>query len=288
MQKRVYEKYELNKLFVVNKPIFISSNFYLNKFKRLYKNKKAGFSGTLDPFAKGCLIVAFGQYAKLFKYFRKTPKRYRAVIWLGVSSESFDIERIYDIKLEEKLEQSFIEEQLNNLVGDLEYIPPKFSAKRVNGLKAYELAREGIDFELEKSIMKVFDIKFLKYNHPFISFEASVSEGSYIRSLSQIFLEKIKLTGTLSYLERLSEGEFKFQNHKELNPLDFLDLEKNIYTGTKEWLDVGRKISIDYIENKKDGKYIIELDDFFSIIEINSRDVKYLLNKIPKQKVNND
>ncbi|OCL92109.1 tRNA pseudouridine(55) synthase TruB [Aliarcobacter thereius] len=288
MQKRVYEKYELNKLFVVNKPIFISSNFYLNKFKRLYKNKKAGFSGTLDPFAKGCLIVAFGQYAKLFKYFRKTPKRYRAVIWLGVSSESFDIERVYDIKLEEKLEQSFIEEQLNNLVGDLEYIPPKFSAKRVNGLKAYELARDGIDFELEKSIMKVFDIKFLKYNHPFISFEASVSEGSYIRSLAQIFLEKIKLTGTLSYLERLSEGEFKFQNHKELNPLDFLDLEKNIYTGTKEWLDVGRKISIDYIENKKDGKYIIELDDFFSIIEINSRDVKYLLNKIPKQKVNND
>ncbi|HJE03201.1 MAG TPA: tRNA pseudouridine(55) synthase TruB [Aliarcobacter thereius] len=288
MQKRVYEKYELNKLFVVNKPIFISSNFYLNKFKRLYKNKKAGFSGTLDPFAKGCLIVAFGQYAKLFKYFRKTPKRYRAVIWLGVSSESFDIERVYDIKLEEKLEQSFIEEQLNNLVGDLEYIPPKFSAKRVNGLKAYELARDGIDFELEKSIMKVFDIKFLKYNHPFISFEASVSEGSYIRSLAQIFLEKIKLTGTLSYLERLSEGEFKFQNHKELNPLDFLDIEKNIYTGTKEWLDVGRKISIDYIENKKDGKYIIELDDFFSIIEINSRDVKYLLNKIPKQKVNND
>ncbi|TLS72447.1 tRNA pseudouridine(55) synthase TruB [Aliarcobacter thereius] len=288
MQKRVYEKYELNKLFVVNKPIFISSNFYLNKFKRLYKNKKAGFSGTLDPFAKGCLIVAFGQYAKLFKYFRKTPKRYRAVIWLGVSSESFDIERVYDIKLEEKLEQSFIEEQLNNLVGDLEYIPPKFSAKRVNGLKAYELARDGIDFELEKSIMKVFDIKFLKYNHPFISFEASVSEGSYIRSLAQIFLEKIKLTGTLSYLERLSEGEFKFQNHKELNPLDFLDLEKNIYTGTKEWLDVGKKISIDYIENKKDGKYIIELDDFFSIIEINSRDVKYLLNKIPKPKVNND
>ena len=288
MQKRVYEKYELNKLFVVNKPMFISSNFYLNQFKRLYKNKKAGFSGTIDPFAKGCLIVAFGQYAKLFKYFKKTPKRYKAVIWLGVSSESFDIERVYDIKLEEKLEQSFIEEELNKLVGDLEYIPPKFSAKRVNGLKAYELAREGLDFELEKSIMKVFDIKFLKYNHPFISFEASVSEGSYIRSLAQIFLERIECTGTLSYLERLSEGEFKFQNHKELNPLDFLDLEKNIYTGTKEWLDVGRKISIDYILNKKDGKYIIELDDFFSIIEIKDEDVTYLLNKIPKQKVNND
>ena len=81
MQKRIYEKKEINKLFVVNKPMFISSNFYLNRFKRALKNKKAGFSGTLDPFAKGCLIVAFGQYAKLFKYLAKTPKTYKAVIW---------------------------------------------------------------------------------------------------------------------------------------------------------------------------------------------------------------
>ena len=108
MQKRVYEKGEINKLFVVNKPMFISSNFYLNRFKRAYKNKKAGFSGTLDPFAKGCLIVAFGQYAKLFKYLEKTPKVYKAVIWLGVTSESLDIERIQDIVIKEKLETDFI------------------------------------------------------------------------------------------------------------------------------------------------------------------------------------
>ena len=82
--------------------MFISSNFYLNRFKRALKNKKAGFSGTLDPFAKGCLIVAFGQYAKLFKYLAKTPKTYKAVIWLGVSSESLDIERIQNIDIVEK------------------------------------------------------------------------------------------------------------------------------------------------------------------------------------------
>ena len=79
MQKRVYEKGEINKLFVVNKPMFISSNFYLNRFKRAYKNKKAGFSGTLDPFAKGCLIVAFGQYAKLFKYLEKTIDKMKLI-----------------------------------------------------------------------------------------------------------------------------------------------------------------------------------------------------------------
>lgn len=287
MQKRVYEKGELNRLFVVDKPMFISSNFYLNKFKRAFKNKKAGFSGTLDPFATGCLIVAFGQYAKLFQYLKKTPKTYQAVIWLGVTSESYDIERILDINFVDRFDETFLKNELEKLKGKINYIPPKFSAKKINGMKAYELARQNEDFELKKSTMEVFDIKFLKYNHPFISFEVSVSEGSYIRSLAQIFLENISSIGTLSYLKRVSEGQFKFENHKELNPLEYLDLEKNIYSGTKEWLEFGKKIRIEYLEKKKSGKYIIELDDFFSIIEIVENEVKYILNKIPKLKENN-
>lgn len=287
MQKRVYEKGELNRLFVVDKPMFISSNFYLNRFKRAFKNKKAGFSGTLDPFATGCLIVAFGQYAKLFQYLKKTPKTYQAVIWLGVTSESYDIERIFDINFVDRFDENFLKNELKKLKGKIDYIPPKFSAKKINGMKAYELARQNEDFELKKSTMEVFDIKFLKYNHPFISFEVSVSEGSYIRSLAQIFLENISSIGTLSYLKRVSEGQFKFENHKELNPLEYLDLEKNIYSGTKEWLEFGKKISIEYLEKKKSGKYIIELDDFFSIIEIVENEVKYILNKIPKLKENN-
>lgn len=287
MQKRVYEKGELNRLFVVDKPMFISSNFYLNKFKRAFKNKKAGFSGTLDPFATGCLIVAFGQYAKLFQYLKKTPKTYQAVIWLGVTSESYDIERILDINFVDRFDETFLKNELKKLKGKIDYIPPKFSAKKINGMKAYELARQNEDFELKKSTMEVFDIKFLKYNHPFISFEVSVSEGSYIRSLAQIFLENISSIGTLSYLKRVSEGQFKFENHKELNPLEYLDLEKNIYSGTKEWLEFGKKIRIEYLEKKKSGKYIIELDDFFSIIEIVENEVKYILNKIPKLKENN-
>ncbi|RXI28471.1 tRNA pseudouridine(55) synthase TruB [Aliarcobacter trophiarum] len=288
MQKRVYEKGELNKLFVVKKPMFISSNFYLNKFKRAYKNKKAGFSGTLDPFAKGCLIVAFGQYAKLFKYLEKTPKVYKAVIWLGVSSDSFDIERINSIGFEKELNIDFVKKEIEKLKGNIEYIPPKFSAKRVNGQKAYEIAREGLDFELESSIMQIFDIKFIRYNHPFISFEVKVSEGSYIRSLAQIFLRNIGSIGTLSYLERVCEGKFRFENHKELNPMDFIDLPKNNYTGTKEWLEFGRRISKDYLDIKDNGKYIIEVDSFFSIIEIIDNEVKYLLNKVPKIEVKND
>ena len=282
MQKRFYNKESINKLIVVKKPLFISSNSYLTKIKKKYKNKKAGFSGTLDPFAKGCLIVAFGQYSKLFKYLKKTPKTYKAVVWLGAISESFDIEKVISVDLVEKIDLDNIKYQLNSLVGELEYIPPKFSAKKIEGVRAYELARQGHDFELNKCKMNIYDTKFISYRHPFITIETTVSEGSYIRSFAQILLEKLGTIGTLSYLERINEGAFFYENEKELNPLDYIDLPINNYFGTIEWLNTGKKISIDYLEEKEDGKYLIITDKFFSIIEIEDGEVKYLLNKVLK------
>ena len=282
MQKRFYNKESINKLIVVKKPLFISSNSYLTKIKKKYKNKKAGFSGTLDPFAKGCLIVAFGQYSKLFKYLKKTPKTYKAVVWLGAISESFDIEKVISVDLVEKIDLDNIKYQLNSLVGELEYIPPKFSAKKIEGVRAYELARQGHDFELNKCKMNIYDTKFISYRHPFITIETTVSEGSYIRSFAQILLEKLGTIGTLSYLERINEGAFFYENEKELNPLDYIDLPINNYFGTIEWLNTGKKISIDYLEEKEDGKYLIITNKFFSIIEIEEGEVKYLLNKVLK------
>lgn len=280
MQKKLYDKKQLNKLIVVNKPIFRSSNSYLNQIKRKYRNKKAGFSGTLDPFACGCLIVAFGQYSKLFQFLKKTPKTYRAVVWLGATSESLDIENIKSIKDEKRVDEIQLLEEIENLIGVHEYYPPKFSAKKIDGKRAYDLARDGKEVKMKKSSMTIYDAKLISYNHPFIIFESTVSEGSYIRSLAQILLDKLNREGTLSFLNRLNEGEFFFENEKDLNPLDFLDLDENIYTGTNEWLNDGKKISIDYLKKKEDGKYLIKFDDFFSIIQIENSEVKYLLNKV--------
>jgi len=270
----------LNRLFVVKKPVFISSNFYLNRIKRKYKNKKAGFSGTLDPFACGCLVVAFGQYSKLFQFLKKTPKSYRTTVWLGANSDSLDNENVYDIQDVPKLNQHNIEEQLQLLLGTLEYLPPKFSAKKIDGKRAYDLAREGIDFEMKKVVSEVYDVKFINYNHPFITFDITVSEGSYIRSMAQILLERLNSVGTLSYLERLHEGQFFYDNEKALNPLEYLDVPTNNYTGTKEWFDMGKKLQIEYFENKSDGEYLIAFDTFFSIIEIKDNEPKYILNKV--------
>ncbi|RXJ99291.1 tRNA pseudouridine(55) synthase TruB [Arcobacter sp. CECT 8986] len=280
MQKRLYNKEPLNKLLVVKKPMYISSNLYLNRIKRKYKNKKAGFSGTLDPFACGCLIVAFGQYTKLFKYLKKTPKTYRAVLWLGATSYSEDIENIISIKEEKTLNIEEIKEQIANLKGDIEYLPPKYSAKKINGKRAYELARAGIEVEMKKQIMSISNIKLLSYNHPFITFEATVSEGSYIRSLAQILAKNLEVVGTLSYLERINEGKFFFEDEKDLNPLEYLDLKENRYLGDKSLFNDGKKMPIENFENKDDGKYIIIFEDFFSIIQISNNEVSYILNKV--------
>ncbi|RXJ68818.1 tRNA pseudouridine(55) synthase TruB [Halarcobacter ebronensis] len=280
MQKKLYDNTQLNKLIVVNKPIFKSSNSYLNEIKRKYRNKKAGFSGTLDPFACGCLIVAFGQYSKLFQYLKKKPKTYRAVVWLGVTSLSLDIENIIEIKEERRLKEANIKEEIKNLIGEHTYYPPKFSAKKIDGKRAYDLARSGQEVDMKLSTMQVLNTKFISYKHPFITFEAAVSEGSYIRSLAQILLEKLEAKGTLSFLNRLNEGEFKFEDEKELNPLDYLDLKENIYMGDKSYFENGKKIQKKYFKFQEDGEYLIKFDDFFSIIQIQNDEVKYLLNKV--------
>ena len=271
----------MNKIFVVNKPIFMSSNRFLTKIKKKYKTNKAGFSGTLDPFAYGCLIVAFGQYTKLFQFLKKAPKKYRTTIWLGAQSDSLDIENIHNIaKNTKKLNIKDIEYELLRLKGSMEYLPPKYSAKKINGERAYNLARSGIDFETKKIKSTIFNTNLINYNHPFITFDIEVSEGSYIRSIAQILLEKLNSNGTLSFLERLNEGKFIYNNEIKLNPLKYLDLKENIYKGSMQWMDLGKKLHIEYFENTKDDIYIIKFNSFFSIIEIKENKVKYILNKI--------
>ncbi len=272
----------MNRLFVVNKPIFRTSNGYMGYVKRKYGTKKVGFSGTLDPFATGCLIVATGQYTKLFQYLKKTPKSYQATLWLGANSPSLDIEKIDSIKEVEAFSQNYIEEVLHSLQGELTYYPPKFCAKKINGKRAYELAREGLEVDLKTITSTIYDIKLLNYNHPFVHFEAKVSEGTYIRSLGALIAEKLGVDGTLSSLHRVHEGDFYYEDEKALNPFTHLAIPTNIYTGEEEHMELGKKLSVDYFATKVDGVYLIETSHFYSIIEIQGKKVSYRFNRIPK------
>lgn len=271
----------MNLLFVANKPIFRSSNSYMNVMKRKYNTKKIGFSGTLDPFATGCLIVATGQYTKLFQFLDKTPKTYSATIWLGVKSTSLDIERVEDIRDTEPLELEKIENAITSLRGEVSYYPPQFCAKKVEGIASYKNARNGIKTDLKKITSSVYDIEMLSYNHPFINFKTTVSEGSYIRSLGEIICKNLGIEGTLSSLKRINEGNFKFENEKPLNPLDFISLERNEYLKDIMDVELGKKLSLDDFKIKDSGVYLVVTNNFFSIIEIKDDNVAYKINRMP-------
>ena len=250
--------------------------------KRKYGTKKVGFSGTLDPFATGCLIVATGQYTKLFQYLNKTPKSYKATLWLGANSPSLDIEQIDSIKDVASFNEEVIKETLTSLQGELSYYPPKFCAKKINGKRAYELARAGEEVALKTITSTIYDIKLIHYNHPFVHFEAKVSEGTYIRSLGALLADKLGVDGTLSSLHRIHEGQFYYENEKALNPFAHLALPSNVYTGDEAFMELGKKLGLEYFEIQNEGIYLIETSQFFSIIEIKDNEVKYRFNRIPK------
>lgn len=271
----------MNRLFVAYKPSGVSSNHFLSRLKREYKTKKAGFSGTLDPFAKGVLIIGMGSYTKLFRFLDKTPKRYIATLWLGAKSDSLDIEMIDRVDIVKEIDIKRIEDVIASLKGTLEYEPPIFSAKHIDGQRAYDLARAGKEVKLEKISSTIYDAKLLNYSHPFITFEAVVSEGTYIRSLGKIIANTLgEDFGSLSSLERVNEGEFRYNNNESLDIKKCLKIAQNFYNGDNENLKYGRIIALDDLEIKDEGYYWLDSGDFISVINIENRKVHYELGRV--------
>lgn len=271
----------MNRLFVAYKPSGMSSNRFLGQLKRKYHTKKAGYSGTLDPFAKGVLIVALGNHTRLFRFLDKTPKTYRATLWLGAHSDTLDIEAVERIDAVEPLDSETVKKAVASLQGELSYHPPIFSAKKIDGRRAYDLAREGKEVILNTIHSTIYDIKMLHYCHPFVTFETTVSEGTYIRSLGRIIAERLETNGgILSALERLREGQFCYNGEQALDIKRSLSLKSNRFHGDPETIQYGRPIRIEDLELQSDGEYWIDNNDTISIIEIKDGQVKYLLNKV--------
>lgn len=271
----------MNRLFVAYKPTGVSSNFFLTKLKRKYKTKKAGFSGTLDPFAKGVLIIGMGSHTKLFRFLNKTPKVYRATLWLGARSDSLDTELIEDVEILKEFSESDILRVLKSLEGELEYEPPIFSAKRIDGQRAYDLARAGKEFTLNKVNSTIYNTKLISYCHPFVTFEASVSEGTYIRSLGLIIAKRLGVEyGSLTALERLSEGQFRYNNEESLDIKKSLNIRENFYRGDVDNLKYGRVLALKDLEIKDDGVYWLDSGSFISVINIADAEVNYELGRI--------
>ncbi len=201
-----------NFLALVYKLPNISSANFINAIKKaLIKQginvKKIGFSGILDPFARGQLILGINGATKLLPHIDKRYKLYKAVLFLGLESASLDTENVITIKDIQKFSIEEIKKATENLHHEISYEIPQFSAKHINGVRAYKLAREQMEFDRPKVTTYIHAFRILSYNHPFLSFEICVSEGGYIRSIGEIIAHNLGIKGSLCYLERIQEGD---------------------------------------------------------------------------------
>ncbi|WP_052096570.1 pseudouridine synthase family protein [Helicobacter trogontum] len=225
---------------IAYKPPNISSLTFANALKRGFKQlgfpiKKIGFSGTLDPFAHGMLILGINGCTKLLPHIKKDYKTYRAVLFLGLESKSLDTENVIKIHKVKPYSYAEIYKAVEGIKGVISYKPPKFSAKHINGVRAYELMRKGVDFDMHTITTEVKTIEILNYSHPFLSFEVCVSEGGYIRSIGDIIAKNLGVYGGLCSLERLEEGQWNYHTmlksyttNKQTDILDCIEVPLQI------------------------------------------------------------
>lgn len=205
----------------VNKPAGITSHGVAQKIKKLTQTRRAGHSGTLDPLATGVLVIALGKATKLVEYLRQDKKTYETVFRLGVTSDTYDIsgqvkETPPPVPVPSGAQINSI---LKQFTGEIEQMPPAFSALKVKGQRAYKLAREGKDVKLEPRKVTIHSMKLLEYRHPFITLEIKCSAGTYIRSIAHDIGQRLKTGAVMEALHRTEAGDFMIENAVDLDAL---------------------------------------------------------------------
>ena len=189
------------------------------------KKLKVGHAGTLDPLATGVLIVCTGRATKRIEELQSGTKEYYATIRLGATTPSYDLEKSIDATYPtEHITREMVEQVLERFKGKIEQVPPTFSACKVDGKRAYEMARQGNEVELKPKTLVIDEIELTECNLPDITIRVVCSKGTYIRALARDIGEALQSGGHLTALRRTRVGQYKVEDC--LNPEKF-----------SEWLD---------------------------------------------------
>jgi tRNA pseudouridine55 synthase len=210
----------------VNKPRGISSFDVIRDLKKkLPKKQKIGYLGTLDPMAKGVLLVLLGKATKLSDFFQTSKKSYIGKITFGISTDSLDITGVKTEVCEEFKfpEVNNIKKYLKSITGPVMQLPPNVSAKKINGKRAYELHRKGIEPELKPVEVIIYSIKLIEISEPDIIIEVECSKGTYIRSIARDIGDFFGIPSCLSALTRTSTGDFSIDYSTDLERFETLD-----------------------------------------------------------------
>lgn len=216
-----------------NKPLKWTSFDLVNRFRYKLSRKlkvkkiKVGHAGTLDPLATGVMIVCTGKATKRIDEFQYQTKEYVATLKLGETTPSFDLEKEVDAVFPtEHITQSLVEEVLKQFVGTIEQIPPVFSACKIEGKRAYELARNGEDVPLKAKTLIIDEIELLECNLPVIKIRVVCSKGTYIRALARDIGVALHSGAHLIALERTRIGDVTLDKCMTPDDIDaFLDRE---------------------------------------------------------------
>lgn len=209
-------------LLLIDKPAGITSHDVVDAARRIFKIRKIGHAGTLDPFATGLLILGIGPGTKKLTELVGLDKTYLATARLGATSTTDDPEgEIAEALNAEPATLNAIEKALEKYRGTFEQTSPLYSAKKIKGQKMYELARKGLGetVELPKKMVTITDLKVLEYTWPFLTLEVSCSSGTYIRALARDIGKDLGCGAYLTALRRTRIGEFKIEDAKKLNSL---------------------------------------------------------------------
>lgn len=221
---------ELNGIVLVDKKIGNSTTKEEIPLKRIFDTRKVGHLGTLDPFASGLIICGVNKGTKIFPLIEDFDKTYQATLKLGVKTDSLDLTgniiKTQEIKSHSKQE---IENVLNSFLGEIDQLPPMYSAIKIDGVPLYKLARENKEIERKLRKVTIKEITLDSFTNDTITFTSKVSKGTYIRTLGEDIASKLGELGHLTYLRRTKIGNFDVNNAKQIENIttfDLIDVER--------------------------------------------------------------
>ena len=225
-------KNEFEGVLLIDKPEGMTSHDVVDHVRHKLKMKRIGHAGTLDPNATGLLIILVGKATKLSQYLMGLDKTYEGVITLGIQTTTQDGEgEVVSERPVPVLTEEEVREAMKAFVGDQYQIPPMFSAKKIDGVPLYKLARKGKTIEREPRFIHIASFKLDKWESPDIEFTLSCSKGTYVRTVANDLGEKIGCGGYLKDLRRTDIERFKIEDSIELEAFKDLPIEE-----IKGWL----------------------------------------------------
>ena len=208
----------MDKMFLVDKPKGLTSSRVVEQIKKRF-NVKAGHTGTLDPLATGLLIVLTGKRTKNASLFLKLDKAYEVKAVLGVETDTFDCDGKVVRQTDKEVTKEELEKVLKVFLGDIWQTPPPFSAKKVAGRKAYQLARKGLSVDIPPKKVSVYSLELKEFRFPYFTFACEVSSGFYVRSLVHDIGEKLGVGATVLEVRRTRVGPYRVEQAKSLDEI---------------------------------------------------------------------